>query len=818
MNRIVVVLLLLAAPAAALEGGIPLGLFLEARGPYQHVVVGGAVARPDNTLLASSGGVVDLPPGALPAYAAVFWMGSGDAPDTNVTLRIDDQSTALAAQADDCVQTVVDGDLGYWQCALEVTAFLDGLPDLDGEYRMEALTVDTGPPWEASATSSVDVFVGAWTLLLVYVDPADTYPRAIQAAYGLYATQFFGGHAMGDFADPTERLPLLPFELAENGGKVTIVALEGDQEIPNAGECNGTVSDPDCDVLALCPGGCARAGQTLDLARVLANATNGANPAGNVFNETFSTDFAGTVSGVDADELNGLDVDTFDLAGVLPEDLYEDLYLAVQTGRDLVLQTLVVVEVTDFDADGDGLSNIQETDDVGTDPLDPDTDGDGILDGVEVNGGNPADPRSNPTNPLDPDTDGDRLCDGNVTVAPICSAGEDLNVDGLHDVDETDANDPDTDDDGLDDGTEKLTGAYPGPLGPRTDPLDEDTDGDGLKDGSEDVNFDGVFEPGSNETDPTDPDTDDGGELDGSERVNGRDPVDFPEDDNGGDGDTDADGLPDSVEDTIGTDPLDPDTDDDGLRDGVEVNGTNETDPLDPDSDGDGLLDGTEDRNHNGGNDVGELDPNDPDSDDDGLPDGVEDADADGIHDATETDGNDPDSDDDRLCDGPTSTPAVCQGGEDMDADGVQDATETDPLDPDTDGDRLEDGVEVVVSDYPGPLGPHTDPLNPDTDGDGLQDGNEDRNHDGSLGGNETDPTNPDSPPPTDAGPPPPVDSGVAPIVDAGVAPAEDAGPEVERFISGSAAYSGCSSTNVAPFGAALVALAALSATRRRRR
>lgn len=50
--------------------------------------------------------------------------------------------------------------------------------------------------------------------------------------------------------------------------------------------------------------------------------------------------------------------------------------------------------------------------DTGTDPLNPDTDGDGLLDGVESNSGkfvNAADPG---THPLKPDTDADGFADG----------------------------------------------------------------------------------------------------------------------------------------------------------------------------------------------------------------------------------------------------------------------------------------------------------------------------------------------------------------------------------------------------------------------
>src|SRR5690606_41915888 len=84
---------------------------------------------------------------------------------------------------------------------------------------------------------------------------------------------------------------------------------------------------------------------------------------------------------------------------------------------------------------------------AGTDPDDPDTDDDGLLDGIEVDG-------SNPTDPLDADSDDDGLLDGE----------EDANHNGALDPGETDPNNPDTDDDGRLDGIE-VDGSNP------TDPL-----------------------------------------------------------------------------------------------------------------------------------------------------------------------------------------------------------------------------------------------------------------------------------------------------------------------------------------------------------
>lgn len=65
----------------------------------------------------------------------------------------------------------------------------------------------------------------------------------------------------------------------------------------------------------------------------------------------------------------------------------------------------------DTDDDGDGLLDVVETDtgvfvsasDTGTDPVNPDTDGDGLSDGFEVaNGSNPLDPSSPPAVPALP--------------------------------------------------------------------------------------------------------------------------------------------------------------------------------------------------------------------------------------------------------------------------------------------------------------------------------------------------------------------------------------------------------------------------------
>ncbi len=185
------------------------------------------------------------------------------------------------------------------------------------------------------------------------------------------------------------------------------------------------------------------------------------------------------------------------------------------------------------DPDGDGLTNKVEKE-LGTDPKNPDTDGDGLNDGAEVN--------KHSTNPLVADTDGDGLSDGEeVNKYQTNPNKADSDGDGLNDYDElmkykTDPLKADTDGDGLNDGDEVLK--Y------KTDPLKADTDGDGLKDGEEVNKY---------KTDPLKADTDGDG-LSDSEEV-----LKYKTDPNKKD--TDGGSVDDFTEVKRGTDPLNADDD-----------------------------------------------------------------------------------------------------------------------------------------------------------------------------------------------------------------------------------------------------------------
>ncbi|MDP6869443.1 MAG: transglutaminase domain-containing protein [Candidatus Poseidoniaceae archaeon] len=248
-------------------------------------------------------------------------------------------------------------------------------------------------------------------------------------------------------------------------------------------------------------------------------------------------------------------------------------------------------------------------------------------------------------------------------------------------------------------------------------------------------------------------------------------------------GDSGSDGTGNTIlcdEDPMGnicTDGLD--NDKDGMVDSGDNDGDGDADCLSDDDDGDGLID---------------EDPMGWDTDGDGMPDGWE---ASNSLDATSpsgADGKDGDPDGDGLINlyeyvnpswtttcggqpcyepGPdgsfTETVSPCDpvtgagpGGcltltaetdsitstnpndADTDNDGLNDSYEaltllTDPTNPDTDSDGIDDGVEVTGQ-YGNPP-QASDPRSNNTDGDEFDDGQEDKNGNGLIDANETDPT-----------------------------------------------------------------------------
>ena len=404
-----------------------------------------------------------------------------------------------------------------------------------------------------------------------------------------------------------------------------------------------------------------------------------------------------------------------------------------------------------LDVDGDGLTNAQE-DTLGTSRSNPDSDGDGALDGAEA-GDTDGDGIPNALESSVSDSDGDGVsnqddannsnpCVPNASSAACLAADSD--GDGLTNAQEdalgTSRNNPDTDGDGANDGTE---------VG--------DTDGDGIPNALEssitDTDGDGVAnQADANNTNPCVPnsstvlcllqDSDGDGLTNSQEDLLGTDrnvaDTDGDGTNDGADvGDSDGDGIPNALESSVA------DSDNDGVTNQNDANNSNPCVPnassaacLAADSDGDGLTNAQEDA-------LGTSRSN-PDTDGDGTNDGAEpgDSDGDGIPNAlesslTDSDGdgvaNQNDATNSNPC-SPNPHSTACNGT-DSDGDGLtnaqEDALGTDRNNPDSDNDGINDGAEVGA-----------DPSSPvDSDGDGIPDAIEagDRDGDGLADAADTD-------------------------------------------------------------------------------
>jgi len=457
--------------------------------------------------------------------------------------------------------------------------------------------------------------------------------------------------------------------------------------------------------------------------------TVGSCIAGDVFpldeNEWFDTDGDGIGNNADTDDDNdGLDDTTEASSDPATNPTNPD------TDGDGVCDGSVNVTINDsqiciggpdelptdpdetIDTDGDGIGNNADTDD----------DGDGLSDDEENEIG---------TNPLVPDTDGDFYCDGPIVVAGCAGSDDAFPLDDSEWLD-TDGdgigNNADTDDDGdsYDDIWENDNGYDPlDGCDPNLNSSTCDQDKDGLNNGEEII-------IGTNETNP---DTDGDGFCDGDKGVEGicvAGPDDFPLDP-AAHLDTDGDGMPDTLNGTSTSEPAlieDLDDDNDGLSDLDEI--ANGTDSLKQDSDGDGYCDGhVSITNVCDATDAFPIDATEwVDTDGDGTGNNADtDDDNDGLDDATEassdpaTNSTNPDTDGDGYCDGPVNITDVCDATDafptdetewlDTDDDGTGNNADTDD-----DGDGYNDTMET--SEGSDPLDSESIPL--DTDGDKIPD------------------------------------------------------------------------------------------------
>ena len=441
------------------------------------------------------------------------------------------------------------------------------------------------------------------------------------------------------------------------------------------------------------------------------------------------------------------------------DQLNTDANLALQQGA--LVQGDSLGDVCDDNDDNDQLTDIQEdtnnngVHNVGeTNLKDPDTDDDGVIDGVDncpfVSNADQAnadaqlaqDPNSGVTgdadgDACDDDDDNDGLSDAEEFAIGTLVDNPDTDNDGhLDDVDNCPTTNnfvqSDNDNDGVgdacddDDDNDTVTDNLD------SHPFDEsrcqDNDADGCDDCSvldrPNVNNDGLDTDGDGVCNVGDNDDDGDGFIDQHEIVCGSDPLLSNERPT----DTDNDGLCDNgIDDDDDNDTL-PDLQEDPNNFGVLDDG--ETNPLDPDTDGDGVRDDNDncprvDNSTQLNTDANlEQQPNslvvgdslgdacDDDDDNDGLKDDDEDVNSNGNQDAGETRQLDPDTDDDNIIDGVDNCPLTVNPDQ-SDNDLAQGQDGGDACDDDDDNDGISDVDEVQGG---------TNPLNANTDGDNFDD------------------------------------------------------------------------------------------------
>lgn len=365
-------------------------------------------------------------------------------------------------------------------------------------------------------------------------------------------------------------------------------------------------------------------------------------------------------------------------------DAYLDTFASADTATSPAIPVSVVAG--NADNDSDGLLGSRECV-IGSDPADPDSDGDGVIDGFEAAGMGPA-----------IDTDSDMLFD---VIDP------DDDGDGVLTKDEgADPNDNGNPNDAVD------TDGNGGP-----DYLDTDSDNDGVLDGTDGARTDATKCRDADD-DLCDDCANTGANGSGGNTAN--DGLDTDGDMQCDKGDDDDDG--DGVDDPDDADPLDANACSDSDLDGCDdcaVTGADGSggDPADDgaDADGDGTCDlGEVDTDGDGVGDVVDADPDDPhvcvdrdkDSCDDCAVTGDDGSQGDPDNDGTDTDGD-----------------GICDAGEtDDDGDGVRDGNDNHPRDPNRCRDRDKDGCDDCS--VTGADGSGGDPNDDGTDenGDGICD------------------------------------------------------------------------------------------------
>ncbi len=301
-GALLVAALLWLSPAANAE--TPITLLDRYVGNTNYAATGGSFRTAPNTSNAcaltptSTANLTGIPATATIRAVYLYWVGSGAALDSQVTLN---GTTVTASRTDTATFPFGGNSYQFFSGFAEISA--QNIVTGDGSYSLSSLNVTSG-----GAYCNVQVVVAGWALYVVYDDPASP----------LHAVNVFDGFQL--FRGSAISLTASGFRIPPSfiSGRFTFAHYEGDPQ--NSQPINGFA-----EALSL-------NGTALDDGIV--------PPASNPLQQPYD----GTVNGQGIANSHGVDVDTYDVTSLLSSG-DTSATVTMSAGGDLVLSTGMIIAV-----------------------------------------------------------------------------------------------------------------------------------------------------------------------------------------------------------------------------------------------------------------------------------------------------------------------------------------------------------------------------------------------------------------------------------------------------------------------------------------
>lgn len=282
----------------------PITLLDQHIGHTNYIATGGSLRNQPNTANAcslnasSTAAISGIPATATIRAVYLYWVGSGTATDSSVTLN----GATVAAQRTDTVVFPFNGtNYTFFSGFAEISGA--NIVNGNGNYTFSGLSVNSGNPY-----CSVQVVLSGWSMYVVYDDPAELL-HAVNIFDGF---QFFRGSAINLTASGFRIPPTLIT------GQFTFSHFEGDPQ-------NSTASGGFSEALSI-------NGNLVDDGLV--------PPASNPVTQPYD----GTINSLGIQTSHGVDVDTYDATPFLSSG-DTSATVTMSAGGDLVLSTGMIIAI-----------------------------------------------------------------------------------------------------------------------------------------------------------------------------------------------------------------------------------------------------------------------------------------------------------------------------------------------------------------------------------------------------------------------------------------------------------------------------------------